>query len=706
MKYLYIAEKPSLGRTIADAVGVKRKSGQSIELMDGSRMTWAFGHLMELASPDFYLPESVPKSKKTGRKIWRAEDLPIIPEQWTMKPKDKEIAAHIKQIGEWLKDVDTVVHCGDPDREGQAIVDTILERLGNKNPVQRLWVQDLTDSGIKKALASMKDNREYENLFKEATGRSRADWLVGMNLTRAATLSNSTRQLFSIGRVQTPVLALVVDRDKAIESFVSTTHYGVRATLSSGMEFNAEWVIPDDLKNGEGYLLDQKVAESIAKAITGQQADVVKVTTKAGKRSAPLPFSLSELQKYASAKFGMSAQEVLDTAQSLYEKHKATSYPRSDCQYMSENQLKEAPDILNKLSKLGNYTDFVKKADMTRKSPAFNDKKVTAHTAIIPTGTIPSGLSPMEQKLFDAIVRHYLVQFYPDQTFENTTVDLNIANHPFLAKGKVIIKNGWTVVTGADENDKDDAALPPLNKGEQVPVINVETQKKQTKPPAYFTEGTLIAAMSSIQKYIDDPEAKKILKETEGLGTEATRANIIETLKKRNFLITKGKKLTSTTTGRQAIQSAPESMTNPITTAQWEGRLSSIGSGEETLESFINDQTEFVKTEVANLLASKIKVGEAKPGTERKVLGTCPCCGGDVVETPKSYGCSNWKEKGCKFTIWKVISKKKIGVSIVKELLSNGRTKKKVEGFMSKADKPFAAFLKLEGDKVSFDFND
>lgn len=706
MKYLYIAEKPSLGRIIADAVGVKRKSGASIELIDGSRMTWAFGHLMELVSPDFYLPDTVPKSKKTGRKIWRAEDLPIIPDHWTMKPKDKEIASHIKQIGEWLKDVDAVVHCGDPDREGQAIVDCILERLNNKKPVLRPWLRDLTDSGIKKALASMKDNAEYENLFREATARSRADWLVGMNLTRAATLSNSTGQLFSIGRVQTPVLALVVSRDQAIEDFISTTHYGVRATLSSEIDFNAEWVIPEDIKNGEGYLLDHKLAEEVAQAVSGQQAEVVKVATKSGKRSAPLPFSLSELQKYASAKFGMSAQQVLDIAQALYEKHKATSYPRSDCQYMSDNQFNDAPDILNKLSKLGAYTDLVKSADMTRKSAAFNDKKVTAHTAIIPTGVIPSGLSAMEQKLFDAIVRHYLVQFYPDQTFENTTVDLKISNHPFIAKGKVILSNGWTVVTGADDSDKDDGALPALSKGDQVPVIQVETQKKQTKPPAHFTEGTLIAAMSSIQKYIDDPEAKKILKEADGLGTEATRANIIETLKKRNFIIAKGKKLLSTTAGRQAIKSAPDAMTNPITTAQWEGRLSAIGSGQETLDSFIDAQAEFVRAEVANLLSSKIKVGEAKSGTERKVLGVCPCCGGDIVETPKSYGCSNWKEKGCKFTIWKVISKKKIGVTIVKELLSNGRTKKKVEGFISKADKPFSAFLKLDGERVSFDFGD
>jgi DNA topoisomerase-3 len=707
MPALYIAEKPSLGKTIAEVIGIARKDGKSIILKDGSRMTWAFGHLLEPASPDAYIPDSVPRSQKTGRKIWRKEDLPIVPQAWKMLPRDKEIAGHIKQIGAWLSEVDHVVHCGDPDREGQAIVDNVLVALKNQKPVKRLWVRDLTADGIRKALASMKDNGAYKPLFDAALARSRADWLVGMNLTRAATLANSGGSLVSIGRVQTPTLALIAKRDITIEKFVPIDHFGVKATIGADPAFGAVWQIPDDLKSPDGYLLEKDKAATVVAQTAGQAALVKRMVQKDGKKTPPLPFSLSALQKYASAKLNMGAQAVLDTAQSLYEKHKATSYPRTDCQYMADNQHADAPGILAQLKALPSVGGVISEADTSRKSAAFNDKKITAHTAIIPTGVIPTGLSTNEQKLYDAIVKFYVAQFLPDQTFKNTTITLAVGNHTFVAKGKQILNPGWTVIFGGsadDEHDEDsNGALPAVSEGQSLPVTGADVQAKQTKPPARFTEGTLIDAMSSIARFIDDPEAKKVLKETEGLGTEATRANIIETLKKRGFIEPKGKQLISTAAGRGAIKVVPAAMRDPVTTAQWEGRLDAIGRGEETLDGFLHAQTEFVVGKVKELSSASINLGGGK-GSEP--VGKCPCCGGAVIETPKAYSCSKYRETGCKFAIWKTIAGKKISPTIAKELLTKGATAKEVSGFKSKAGKDFSAKLALKDGKVEFVFEE
>lgn len=711
MKTLYIAEKPSLGREIASAIGSFTRDGNSLLLSDGSRVTWVIGHFLSLAEPDHYLSDDVPVSAKTKKKVWRKEDLPIIPQHWHYKLSKKEFAAYLKQIGQWIKEYDVIVHAGDPDREGQAIVDNILDHFKCTKPVKRLWIQDLTDSGKAKALSNIRDNSEYFWLSQSAKARMQADWLVGMNLTRAATLSNSVRQLVSLGRVQTPVLSLIVERDMAIENFISTTHYGVRAIMSADISFKSEWIIPDELKNPEGYLLDHSIAKEVVDDITGKKGLVTSVTKKAGKRSAPLPFSLSELQKYASSKFGMGAQEVLDVAQSLYEKHKATSYPRTDCQYMADEQYHDAKNILSALKKIPSYLDIINNADLSIKSQAFNDKKITAHTAIVPTSQLPRDMTPKEAKIYDIIVKHYVAQFYPDQTFTNTTLELDIEGHKFLSKGKVIKDIGWTVIIGADEDDADSAALPDVSKGEYLPVESVEALEKKTKPPARFNEGSLIGAMTSIAKYVDDPELKKILNETEGLGTEATRANIIETLKKRSFIEVKGKNIISTPAGRQVYAIAPEPMRNPVTTAKWETRLNKIVSKDETFDSFMKDQVDFVTKVVSLLLNSSFKVGTGSTGGngkggERKVLGKCPSCGGDITENTKAYGCSNWKEKDCKFVIWKEISQKKITATVVKELLSKNKTAKAISGFKSKAGKDFDAKLKIdENHKVVFDFD-
>lgn len=696
---LFIAEKPSLGKAIGTVIGIAKTDGKSIILKNGDRITWAFGHLLQQAEPDFYLPDDVPLSQKTGKKIWRKSDLPIVPRDWSLFAKDAEIKAHIKQINEWINESDMVVNLGDPDREGQSIIDEVLEVLNNKKPVQRLWVQDMTDDGIRKALNGMRDNSEYANLYDAAKGRSRADWLVGMNLTRAMTLANGNG-LLSVGRVQSAVLSLIVDRDKTIEKFKPKDFYEIYA-LGGGV--SAKYKSLDDMLDAEGYLTSKSHAQNIADSIKQVGAmTCTNVEKKSGRRQALLPFNMSELQKYGD-KIGLTAQQTLDIAQDLYEKHKLTTYPRSDCQYMSENQHADAPRIL---SSLVGYDSAVKGADSSIKSKAFNDKEVTAHTAIIPTGKANTGgLNAKEQQLYDAIVLRYIAQFYQAEEFTKTTLHFAVNEHELIASGKVINAKGWTVLFDDSDDDKEVSFLPDVQKDQVITLDDVQMKTKTTTPPKHFTEGTLIDAMVNIAKYVTDESAKAKLKEKEGIGTDATRANIIETLKKREFVTIKGKFVISSTKGRQLCEVLPSDIRDPVTTAQWETRLTQVEKGEIELDTFLKEIETYTREKVKAVLslAQNSVAGSAK--AESESLGVCPKCGkGHIIEGQKAFGCSDWKA-GCDFKIWREVAGKKLTKAMVKDLIKSRKTKK-TEGFTSKAGKEFAAVLKLDDDnKVVFDFS-
>ena len=644
---LFIAEKPSLGRAIAQYLPVKglpqgaQGRGATHIIAGDDVVSWCFGHLLEMAEPDDY---------NAAYKRWSFNTLPIVPTDWHLVPRESA-KAQINVIKLLLEQCDVIVHAGDPDREGQLLVDELLDHLGNSKPVKRIWLSALDESNVRKALANLKDNTNYANLKASAEARQRGDWLVGMNLTRAYTLAGQRggyQGVLSIGRVQTPTLALVVNRDLSIDNFKPRDFYAVVATVKAAKgNFLARWKPSEDVPvDDSGRVIDQKIAEQIAANTTGKTGTVVSFVASKKKQAAPLPFSLSTLQALANKKLGLGAQEVVDIAQSLYESKVAT-YPRTDCTYLPESQLGDATKILASLP--AEYGDFVKQADTSLKSPAWNDKKITAHHAIIPTGHCAS-LSGKQKQVFDLIVRAYLAQFFPAYTYCETNIVLNLAGETFTASGKVPLSPGWKIVYGMDEEAASEAkdkaekqTLPLVKKGEPVECKATKVEFKKTTPPARFTEGTLIQAMTNIHNLVDDPELKRRLKETAGIGTEATRAGIIETLKKRHFIAEKGKQIISTDAGRQLITALPNSVKSPGLTGLFEQLLDGIADGRFTMEQFLKKQSEFVTKFVHHAQTAALGLAPAHP---------CPACTiGHLRRRTNTAGVISWfcvrSQDGC-----------------------------------------------------------
>ncbi|MCG7877213.1 MAG: DNA topoisomerase III [Candidatus Thiodiazotropha endolucinida] len=617
MSKLFIAEKPSLAKTIGKGLdGISATHDGYFTTNSGDTVTWAFGHLYEQANPEDYDE----KYKK-----WNIDELPIVPTGWMLKPRS-DAKKQIGVIKKLLKQATTVVNAGDPDREGQLLIDEVIDELNYKGQVLRVWLQDLSDGGVKKALADLKPNSDliYAGMSKAAEARSRADWLVGMNLTRAFTIAGQRQGydgVLSVGRVQTPTLALVVNRDKEIENFKPIPYYAIAANFDAG--FKANWQPADDITDSEGRCIEQSTADAIIAKIKGQTGTITQAERKLGKQKAPLPFSLSELQSYCSKKFGMGAQQVLDTAQALYETHKLTSYPRTDCRHLSEGQHAEAPAIMQAIAATDPaISSLIDGADLARKSSAFNDKKITAHTGIIPTaqaGNI-NALSQTEFQVYDAIRRHYLAQFYPEFQFETTTILVDIANQQFKATGKVPAAQGWKICFDAadtdDDSKEDQQQLPQVSEGQSITCTDANRQDKKTTPPSRFNEGSLIKAMSGIAKYVSDENLKAYLKENSGIGTEATRAGVLEILKKRGFIAAKGKQIISTEAGRGLIAALPKTIADPATTAIWEMALEKIADGSLEPEAFLMKQTQFIQAQVI----------EAKTAAMAGIASSMPDC--------------------------------------------------------------------------------
>ncbi len=618
---LIIAEKPSLARAIRDVVGKEYQ------------VTNAFGHILELAEPDAYTASDVPVNSKTGKKRWRMEDLPIFPDKWIKNPKldAKEQLMKIKGL---LHDADLVVNAGDPDREGQLLIDEILEYCRYRGPVQRVWLASLDETSVRKAFANLRDNKVYLPLSQAAEARSRADWLVGMNLTRAWTIGNNG--LLSVGRVQTPTLALVVRRDIEIEMFKPRDFFEVVAHYHhQNGDFLAKWKPSANDGHGfdeEGRLVDRALADKIAGKAVGQ-GKVSKYEAKDSKQAAPLPFSLSALQKVASARFGMSANNVLEAAQSLYEK-KITSYPRTDARYLPEEQHGDAYRILSSLP----VPDALRsKVSAGRKHGAWNTSKVTAHHAIIPTGEHASGLSDAEEKIYDLIWKSYAALFLPDYRYKAIGVTVDLGGEQWTTSGRLDMDRGWKGLYGtadvAEDDEGDDgeekASLPNMTTGDPVAGQKGEARAKRTSPPKRFTDGLIIDAMSNIHKFVTDAAAKAKLKETSGIGTEATRANILETLVKRGFIERKGKQIISTTTGRSLVRALPADLTDPVTTARWEDHLTSIAEGKLDPAKFMGAIQQMVREQLGKVTAGVSvaggKSGGSSGGTE-KAGPVCPDC--------------------------------------------------------------------------------
>ena len=596
---LIIAEKPSLGRAIAEVLKKPLKKHEGyIESASGDVVTWCIGHLLEQEEPDAYDP---------AYKKWQLEHLPIVPQQWQLRPR-KGGRSQLTVIRKLLKRADIVVHAGDPDREGQLLVDEVLEYLKlsatRRKEVRRLLVNDLNAAAVKKALERMRSNQEFVPLAVSALARSRADWLYGMNLTRACTLMGRKagyNGLLSIGRVQTPILGLVARRDEEIEHFQPKPFFEVFATLLTreNEQFKAKWQPSEACQpwmDDEGRVLDRRLAQNVVDRIRGKTGTVLKVDDKKSKEAPPLPYSLSALQIDAAKQLRMDAKQVLDCCQRLYEK-KLITYPRSDCRYLPKEHHGEAPEVLSSIRH--NSDTLCKTVDNAlpeRKTRAWNDAKVGAHHAIIPTArrTDLNKMSETDRKIYELVARQYLIQFYPDHSFRKRVVDIEIEKGVFRASRRETLDEGWKIVTGSkpeknNSSGQDDERqkLPDLKKGQPLNCPNAELAEKQTQPPKPFNDASLLSAMTGIARFVNDPEVRKVLRETDGLGTEATRASIIELLFKRQFLMRKGRNIHASATGRALIQALPEKISTPDMTARWESALTSIVEKQGSYQSFM-----------------------------------------------------------------------------------------------------------------------
>ncbi len=603
---LYIAEKPSLGRALADALPKPHKNADGcIHLANGDVVSWCIGHLLEQAEPDAYDP---------AFKKWRLEHLPMIPEQWQLTPKT-QTRKQLTILRKLVKQSTQIVHVGDPDREGQLLVDEVINYFKvsdrKRNSIQRCLISDLNLPAVKRALSTLRSNKEFIPLSTSALARSRADWLYGMNMTRLCTIQGSKagyNGVLSVGRVQTPLLGLVVKRDLDIGNFESKPFYQVWAHLipdpasEKKDNFKAKWLPSETCRpyqDEEGRVLSRPLAENVAKRIRGQMGTVIHSSCNKKQQTAPLPYNLSSLQIDAAKRFGMSAKQVLDTCQSLYEKHKLITYPRSDCRYLPREHLHQAPAVTQAISTVcSKLASAVTGANLSQISKAWNDKKIEAHHAIIPTSRKldSSRLNHSELNIYELIARQYLIQFYPAYQYQEKSIELEIAGGKFLAKAKQPLALGWKklfeknfATSKANETESElQKTLPTLKKGDSVFCEQSELLDKQTKPPKHFTDATLLAAMTGISRFVKTAEIRKILKETDGLGTEATRAGIIELLFTRQFLQRQGKQIHSTLIGQKLIASLPELATTPDMTAQWESQLSAITQREVSYQNFMS----------------------------------------------------------------------------------------------------------------------
>lgn len=602
---LYIAEKPSLAKAIAEVLpGPQKKEEGCIRVGNGDCVSWCIGHLLEQADPEHY---------DAAYKKWALETLPIVPNQWALKPKG-QTRKQLTVLKKLIKQSSELVHAGDPDREGQLLVDQVIDYAGvsgaKRQNIKRCLIADLNPQAVKRSLATLKDNRAFAPLSISALARTRADWLYGINLTRAYTVQGRKvgfDGLLSVGRVQTPLLGLVVRRDMEIENFVSKPFYDVLAHVvdGSGLGFTAKWQPSEACRpymDEEGRVLVKALAENVAGRITNQPATVTKYDKKLKKQNAPLPYNLSQLQIDCAKRFGMNAQQVLDVCQKLYERHKLITYPRSECRHLPMDHYAQAPTVINAIGgSSNNLRKFTDQADSRRKSSAFNDKKVTAHHAIVPTEKQMdiSKLGSDEQKVYELVARQYLAQFFSQHEFFDTKVELEIGGGKFKAGCKQTQNPGWKVLFESDSRNKSqrqedgqeqsNQSLPPMNLGDVLHCNQGEVIEKQTQPPKHFTDATLLAAMTGIARFVKDPEIRKILNETDGLGTEATRAGIIELLFKRGFLSRKGKTIHATEAGRGLILSLPEVATVPDMTASWESQLGKIAHREANYNGFMDE---------------------------------------------------------------------------------------------------------------------
>lgn len=673
-KILVIAEKPSVARDIARVLQCKQK-GEGFLYGQKYIVCWAIGHLVTLADPEEYDD----KYKK-----WKKETLPILPEQMKLKII-KKTAPQLKILKKLMnsKEVDSLICATDSGREGELIFRYIYDIVKCKKPFQRLWISSMTDIAIKEGFSKLKNGKEYDNLYISAKCRAEADWLVGMNATRAYTLQYNA--LLSIGRVQTPTLAIMVQRQKEINDFVPEIYYEVEVTYEN---FKGIWF---DKKETETKIKKMEQAEEIIKKVKGKKGIISNIEEEQKKLPPPLLYDLTELQRDCNKKFGFSAQKTLSIAQSLYETKKAITYPRTDSRYLSDDMKSNIQKILKKLREIERYDEYVKQILSLEAVPLgkriIDNDKVTDHHAIIPTDAKINyeTLTEEQKKVYNTIVIRFLSVFYEQYIYKITKVITIVEQEHFISKGTTILQQGWTAIYKAldlkKKENKKEETLPELKKGQQVTAKQLKCNKKKTQPPAFYTDSSLLSAMENAGRFVEDEALKEQMKEN-GLGTPATRAAIIERLLTVGYIERKGKTLVPTEKGMKLIEIVPEQLKSPQTTGKWEKGLYSISKGKMTDEKFMTSIKKYVyflieasenKNETV-IFEKEIK----KEKNKIKKLGNCPLCQkGTILENTKAYYCSEWKND-CKFTIWKN-SVELYGITLKDSMIKKLLTERKVK---------------------------
>ena len=711
-KTLIIAEKPSVANDIARAVGGCVKKDDHHE-NDQYVIASAVGHLLELAVPEEY-------EIKRGK--WSFTHLPHIPPHFDLKPIAKS-EAKLKSLAKLLrrKDVDHVINACDAGREGELIFRYIIQYTKAKQPSQRLWLQSMTPQAIRDGLADLRTDAQMLNLADAARSRSEADWLVGINGTRAMTAFNSRDGGFfltTVGRVQTPTLTIVVEREEAIRRFVSRDYWEVHAEFvcAQGV-YNGRWFDPKFDKNAKDNLNDPErkdnrlwsktAADTVVMACKGHNGSVTE-ESKPTTQMAPALFDLTSLQREANARFGFSAKNTLGLAQALYEKHKVLTYPRTDSKALPEDYINTVKQTVAMLKEQDNYTRFAQQIEKNNwvkpNKRIFDNTKVSDHFAIIPTLQAPKHLSEPEQKLYDLVVKRFMAVFYPAAEFMVTTRVTKVSGHHFKTEGRVLTNPGWLVIYGRDQQ-KDDDMLVAVAADEKVLTEKVEPKALQTRPPARYSEATLLSAMEGAGKLLDDEELKEAMS-GKGLGTPATRAAIIEGLLTEKYLVREGREIHPTAKAFQLLTLlrglGVEELTSPELTGQWENKLAQMERGELHRDSFMREIAK-----MAQIIVKRAKEFEADtvPGDYATLKTPCPSCGGVIKENYRRFACTQ-----CEFSLSKTPGGRTFEIEEVEDLLKTRETPL-LQGFRSKMGRPFAAILRIVedkdapgGNKMEFDF--
>ncbi len=664
---LYIAEKPSVAKDIAKALGgyFQKKNGY-LESADHI-VTWCYGHLLKSIEPEDYHPAYAQ---------WKAEDLPLQLYPLRYEPiAGKE--AHTQTVIDLIHRADMIVHAGDPDDEGQLLVEELLEYTNNRKPVKRLLINDNTDAAVKKALSQLKDNQQFKGIYRKALARAAGDLIYGLSMTRAYTIEgrkNGYRGVLSVGRVQTPILGLIVRRYLTHQSHTSSFYYPLTGDFAvSSQPFVANWKVSENAPQDDKKRLTSKsYADALATRLRGKKADIKSAGVQEKATAPPLPFNLVRLQQTMNRQHKMTAARTLEITQQLREKHKAITYNRSDCSYLSDEQFKEAPQVLEALQRIGDFNGLA--LDRSRKSKAFDSGKVTAHTAIIPTAKVPelNALSEHERRVYLAIAQHYLVQFMPSKRYLEASVAVEVDGETFSARARKTMEAGFSTFLKGEESDASDEDIPgstfdvlqALRPGETGLCETVTVNEKKTTPPPLFTEATLLAALVRVADFVEDARIKQLLKEKDkgkkdehgGIGTPATRSDMLEKLKSRQFIREEKGKLIPTETGVAFFRALPDSATLPDMTALWSAQQSEIEQGNKTVDEFVNELVGELRQQVNTVSAGDIK-GEAKPdsGQAERLTTPCPHCAKEIVVRPKLFACM-----GCEFKIWSTVAEKKL----------------------------------------------